>query len=207
MKWEKKLELLSYIVFDLQLIHFNDIIHCDLHSGNIFQNDLYNAYIGDLGIAILVYKTLDKESKGIYGALLYVALEALQGSPFTKASNIYSFGMIMWKISLGNYVFSNYKNNDSSLVIEICFKELRPNILKGTPTCYAELLKRCWDKNPNNHPSAIEVHETILKWKNSTEILANFLRSDEKMEIEDNGFDNVKDSTIHTSYFISYINQ
>ncbi|CAG8855369.1 27320_t:CDS:1, partial [Gigaspora margarita] len=45
------------------------------------------------------------------------------------------------------------------------------------------------------------------RWKNSTEILADFLRSDEKMEIEDNGFDNVKDSTIYTSQLISYINQ
>ncbi|RIB07214.1 kinase-like domain-containing protein [Gigaspora rosea] len=184
MKWNKKLELLSSITLDLQLIHSNNIIHCDLHSGNIFQDNLHSAYIGDLGIAISVNKTLDKESRGIYGTLPYVAPEVLQGKPFTKASDIYSFGMIMWEISSGNFVFSDYKNNDSSLAIEICFKELRPNILK-----------------------AIEVHETILKWKNSTEILADFLRSDENMEIEDNGFDNVEDSTIYTSQFISYINQ
>ncbi|RIB07213.1 kinase-like domain-containing protein, partial [Gigaspora rosea] len=110
----------------------------------------------------------------IYGVLPYIAPEVLQGKLFTKASDIYSFGMIMWENSSGNFVFSDYKNNDSNLAIEICFKELRPNILKGTAICYAELLKRCWDKNPNNRPSAIEVHETILKWKNSTEVLADF---------------------------------
>ncbi|RIB19421.1 kinase-like domain-containing protein [Gigaspora rosea] len=56
-KWEKKIDLLSYTASDLQIIHSNNIIHCDLHSGNLFQNDLYNAYIGDLGFATSINKT------------------------------------------------------------------------------------------------------------------------------------------------------
>ncbi|RIB19458.1 kinase-like domain-containing protein [Gigaspora rosea] len=162
----------------------NDIIHCDLHSGNIFQDNLHSVYIGDLGISISVNKTSDKVSKGIYGALPYISPEVLQGKPFTKASDIYSFGMIMWEISSGKLVFSDYKNNDSSLAIEICFKELRPNILKGTATCYANLLKKCWDEDPEKRPSALEIHEIISKWKNSTETLSEFLKSDKEMVIE-----------------------
>ncbi|RIB04655.1 kinase-like domain-containing protein [Gigaspora rosea] len=196
MKWEEKLEILSYIALDLQLIHSYDIIHCDLHSGNIFQNDLHNAYIGDLGIAISVNKTLDKESGVIPGALPYVAPEVLQGKQFTKASDIYSFGMSMWEISSGNLVFYDYKDNDSSLQMEICLKELRPKILKGTATCYAELLKKCWDKDPNNRPSAIEIHETILKWKNNMENLTEFLKSDKEMVIENNDFNIIEDTVV-----------
>ncbi|CAG8720369.1 11409_t:CDS:1, partial [Ambispora leptoticha] len=83
-----------------------------------------------------------------------------------------------------------------------------PNILKGTATCFAELLKKCWDKDPEKRPSAIEIYETILNWKNSTEFLSEFLKSDKEMVIESNsGLNNVEDSTIHTSKFISYINQ
>ncbi|RIB02382.1 hypothetical protein C2G38_2227973 [Gigaspora rosea] len=48
------------------------------------------------GLATSINKTLDKESGGIYGVLLYIAPEVLQGEPFTKATDIYSFGMIMW---------------------------------------------------------------------------------------------------------------
>ncbi|CAG8654198.1 9770_t:CDS:2, partial [Ambispora leptoticha] len=83
----------------------------------------------------------------------------------------------------------------------------RPNILKGTATCFAELLKRCWDENPNNRPSASEIHKTILNWKNNTEIFVEFLKSDKEMEIKNNSFNNMEDSTIYTSKFISYINQ
>ncbi|CAG8675786.1 15870_t:CDS:1, partial [Dentiscutata heterogama] len=64
----------------------------------------------------------------------------------------------------------------------------------------------CWDKDPENRPSAIEIYETILKWKNSTEILSEFLKSDKEMVIENNNsFKDMEISTFHTSKFIGYI--
>ncbi|RIB27266.1 kinase-like domain-containing protein [Gigaspora rosea] len=116
MRWEKKLELISCIALDLQLIHLHNIIHRDLHSGNIFQNDLHNAYIGDLGFAIAINRTLEKEYNEIYGALPYIAPEILQRKPFTKASDIYSFGIIMWEISSGDIAFSKYEVYSSRLI-------------------------------------------------------------------------------------------
>ncbi|RIB25106.1 kinase-like domain-containing protein [Gigaspora rosea] len=198
-EWEKKLELISYIANDLHIIHSNNFIHSDLHSGNIFQNDLYNAYIGDLGLTTTNNKTLSKESGGVYGILPYIAPEVLQGKPFTKASDVYSLGMIMWEISSGSVAFSDYKNDDSSLAIEI-FKGLRPNILKGTATCFEELLRKCWDEDPSNRPSATEIHETILKWKNNTEIMNELLKSDKEIVIEIN-----ESNTIYASKFIKFV--
>ncbi|KAF0424506.1 serine/threonine protein kinase [Gigaspora margarita] len=69
------------------------------------------------------------------------------------------------------------------VLIEIC-EGLRSIILKSTPLCYAELLKRYWNINPEKRPTALEIHETILNWKNYPEILAEFLKSDDKMVIE-----------------------
>ncbi|CAG8772538.1 15423_t:CDS:1, partial [Cetraspora pellucida] len=34
-----------------------------------------------------------------------------------------------------------------------------------------------------------------------------FLKSDKEMELRNNGSDNIENSTIHTTKFISYINQ
>ncbi|RIB11486.1 kinase-like domain-containing protein [Gigaspora rosea] len=200
MKWEKKLDLLA---LDLQLIHSYNIIHCDLHSGNIFQNDIYNAYIGDLGFATSINKTLDEKSGGIYGVLPYIAPEVLQGKPFTKATDIYSFGMIMWEISSGRVVTSEYENNDLNLAIEIC-EGLRPTILEGTTSCYVDLLKKCWNKDPEERPSALEIYETITNWKNDEEILASFSKSDKEM-IKYFAFDfNVKDESVYGSKFINF---
>ncbi|RIB22805.1 hypothetical protein C2G38_2173034 [Gigaspora rosea] len=40
MDWKDKLNLLPCIASDLQIIHLHDLIHCDLHSGNILLNRL-----------------------------------------------------------------------------------------------------------------------------------------------------------------------
>ncbi|CAG8633933.1 10819_t:CDS:2, partial [Ambispora leptoticha] len=53
MKWEKKLNLLSCITSDIEAIHSQGYVHKDLHSGNILQDDLDNAYIVDLGLTIV----------------------------------------------------------------------------------------------------------------------------------------------------------
>jgi serine/threonine protein kinase len=113
---------------------------------------LHNAYIGDLGFAKSVNNLLDTKSEGIYGMLPYIAPEVLRGKQFTKASDIYSFEMIMWEISSGYVVYPNRKNNDqdnSSLAIDIC-NGLRPTIPKGTPQFYIDLLKKCWDSDFKN---------------------------------------------------------
>jgi serine/threonine protein kinase len=204
MPWEKKLGLISSIVFDLQLIHSHDIIHCDLHSDNIFQSSLYSAYIGDLGFAKIANKILVTESKGVYGALPYIAPEILRGKSFTKVSDVYSLGMIMWEISSGRIAFSEYEK-ELSLAIDIC-EGLRPQIIKGTTLCYANLLRQCWNSIPENRPSALEIYETIMTWKNDAKILSEFKNSDKMIELNQLKHTTFNiNSDIYTSKFINYI--
>ncbi|CAG8623451.1 1960_t:CDS:2, partial [Ambispora leptoticha] len=58
-EWKDKLNLLQCIASDLQIIHSHNLIHRDLHSGNILLNSLKSAYIADLGLSI----TANIESK------------------------------------------------------------------------------------------------------------------------------------------------
>ncbi|RIA78776.1 hypothetical protein C1645_795415, partial [Glomus cerebriforme] len=39
--WEHKLQLLKNIILGLKTIHESDLIHCDLHDGNILISDNY----------------------------------------------------------------------------------------------------------------------------------------------------------------------
>ncbi|KAF0414353.1 kinase-like domain-containing protein [Gigaspora margarita] len=180
------------------------LIHGSKNGGNIFQDNLYNAYIGDLEFATAVNKTLDTKSR-IYGVLQYIAPEVLRGKSFTKASDIYSFGIIMWEISSGRAIYSEFSKyneyaDDQSLAIEIC-KGLRPNIFEGTVPCYAALLKECWNENPEKRPSASKILKTITEWKNGN--LSEFIDSNNKM------IKNVKidDNSICSSKFINCINK
>ena len=143
MEWKKKLNLILCIASDLQIIHSQNLIHRDLHSGNILQDNLYSAYIADLGLSISANIALKKG--GVYGILPYIAPEVLGGNQYTIESDIYSLGIIMWEIFTGKAVPFNDVSREQ-FQFQVCLCSRRPSIIEGTPQCYADLIKGCWDK-------------------------------------------------------------
>ncbi|RGB24501.1 kinase-like domain-containing protein, partial [Rhizophagus diaphanus] len=92
------------IIDGLTEIHDVNIIHRDLHSGNILLDYCCTAKICDLGTSKSATEyddNNDKKEDNIYGIIPYVAPEVLQGKKYTKASDIYSFGIIMWELMVG----------------------------------------------------------------------------------------------------------
>ncbi|RIB26024.1 kinase-like domain-containing protein [Gigaspora rosea] len=82
--WQAKLEILKNISDELYYIHeYAGYIHADFHSGNILQDQ--RSYIVDLGLS---RKTDEK---------------------FTKATDIYGFGVIMSEMTTGQKPFDGPK--------------------------------------------------------------------------------------------------
>ena len=127
-----------------------------MHSGNIFSYDINWSQIGDLGLCQQVFDKKDSKDK-IVGVIPYLAPEVLSRKPYTKKSEIYSFGMIMWEYTTGKKPFHDRPHNHI-LILDI-LKGERPQITDDTPKFYAELMKRCWDHNPENRPTAEEIHD------------------------------------------------
>ena len=73
-------------------IHEKNYIHHDLHSGNILSYSIDNSTIGDLGLCQQLIDKKDNSNK-IFGVIPYLAPEVLSKKPYTKKSDIYSFGM------------------------------------------------------------------------------------------------------------------
>ncbi|CAG8485075.1 32161_t:CDS:2, partial [Racocetra persica] len=163
--WRERLLMLHYVASALIEIHEAGFIHRDLHPGNIYQryNTRYNvhvSYVGDLGLCTPANES--PKSSRRYGVVPYVAPEILRGGVYTDKSDIYSFGIIMAELASGNAPFSNLKH-DHYLVREI-LKGARPEFPDETPKCYVDLMKRCWDGNPLNRPTAKLLLSELNKW-------------------------------------------
>ncbi|UZO16625.1 uncharacterized protein OCT59_008008 [Rhizophagus irregularis] len=161
--WLNKLKVLKNIVSDLKEIHQKQMVHHDLHTGNILFDDIFmissniNVYISDMGSCKEV-DNVDKTS--VFGVMPYVAPEVLRGKPYTQAADIYSFGMVMYFVATGKQPFANYAH-DELLAIELC-KGTRPEINEPkAPKCYLDLMKKCWDPDPINRPDVTELEESI----------------------------------------------
>ena len=114
-----KLDNLGQIVSGLKRIHLKGLIHRDLHIGNIVYHN-NNICITDMGLCKPVnYKELENTETSVYGVLPYIAPEVLRGKPYTQASDIYSFGIIMYELISELPPYYDVDHNDK-LALEIC---------------------------------------------------------------------------------------
>jgi serine/threonine protein kinase len=77
------------------------------------------------------------------------APEVISGKETSFASDVYSFGMLMWEISSEQPPFNNFEN-DYELALKI-INGMRPKIVPGTPLEYKELMTQCWDESKMMH--------------------------------------------------------
>ncbi|RGB32145.1 kinase-like domain-containing protein [Rhizophagus diaphanus] len=158
----KKIYDLFRIANGLLDIHNAGKVHKDFHSGNLL---LYGRaiYISDLGMCQSAYNNNEKsDKKGVYGVLPYMAPEVLRGYQYTKAADIYSFGIVMNEYFSEEIPFNGIPH-DENLAIQIC-KGLRPKIFEGTPKLLADLIMKCWDTTAENRPTAKELYKIFIKW-------------------------------------------
>src|SRR2546423_1009600 len=154
--------IISY--FRLETIHKANFIHRDFHSGNILfdlrSEKRHQWLIGDLGLSQPADYNLSNNE--IYGVIPYVAPEIFKGSSFSKESDVYSLGMIMWEFTTGCKPFANVEH-DHNLIYQIIDGK-RPEITDDTPECFANLMKSCWNSNPKERPSMKKIRETFGSW-------------------------------------------
>src|SRR3954451_6838664 len=155
------MDVLCLIINGLERIHEKKMFHRDFYIGNILlkysESYTFNLLISDMGLCGEVGIV---NATKIYGVMPYVAPEVLRGMPYSQAADIYSFGMVMYFVTTGRQPFADRAHNQD-LVLSICNGN-RPEITeKNAPKCYIDLMKKCWDSNPDNRPNAREIENQL----------------------------------------------
>ncbi|CAB4429303.1 unnamed protein product [Rhizophagus irregularis] len=178
--WNVKINYLHNIASGLYNIHNNELFHQNLHTGNILKN-YEDILTGDIGLCKPAdYNTWEIPKNSIYGVLPYIAPEILRGQSYTKAADIYSFGIIMYEIISGLPPYYDL-SHDNNLAIKIC-QGLRPRFDTGVSQSIIHLIKRCLDANSSIRPTAIEIIDEL--WEIN---MSNLKQNKEiKEEINDN---------------------
>ncbi|CAG8665786.1 1435_t:CDS:2, partial [Racocetra fulgida] len=188
--WSDRIYILRDIARALDFLHSREFVHGDLHTGNVLKTSLEKkSFINilakkkfrerevvlDLSLAYIP----DMSTTPLYGVMPYIAPEVFSKGYFTKASDIYSFGLIMWELAVGQTPFSEYQH-DKDLVSDIC-NGVRPDIDRSIPKFYVDLMSTCWDPNPENRPNSRLLRETVENWVlSSDKSLCNKLSPESK---------------------------
>ncbi|UZO10542.1 uncharacterized protein OCT59_002123 [Rhizophagus irregularis] len=163
LNWKMKLHLLLYLSEDLKALHNAGYVH------KYYKNPSSILVFDDKFCAIETFleckalTLLNTNEKG--GWYPYKAPEILVDQPYTKASDIYSFGMIMHAIGTGKippyYSASHFNHFNHCLTFDICFG-LRPLIPDNIPKSFKNLVEKCWNTEPDLRPNIHEVYYSLL---------------------------------------------
>lgn len=104
---EEKLKCIISILDAVEIIHRNKIIHCDLKPQNIFIDKNFNVKIIDFGIS-----SIDGEQTlSNYGSLNYCSPEKINRQEITNWTDIFSLGIIFYKLLTGSLPFKRDRSN------------------------------------------------------------------------------------------------
>ncbi|XP_071721264.1 serine/threonine-protein kinase 52-like [Rutidosis leptorrhynchoides] len=138
----------------LSYLHSKKIVHRDVKTENMLLDLNRTLKIADFGVARVEAQN-PRDMTGETGTLGYMAPEVLDGKPYNRKCDVYSFGICLWEVYCCDmpYVDLSFAEVSSAVVRQ----NLRPEIPKCCPSAFASILKKCWDANPDKRPEMDEV--------------------------------------------------
>nr|CAN82019.1 hypothetical protein VITISV_003418 [Vitis vinifera] len=138
----------------LSYLHSKKIVHRDVKTENMLLDAHRTLKIADFGVARVEAQN-PRDMTGETGTLGYMAPEVLDGKPYNRKCDVYSFGICLWETYCCDMPYPDLSFADiSSAVVR---QNLRPDIPRCCPSSLASIMRKCWDGNPDKRPDMDEV--------------------------------------------------
>ena len=179
-QWDdtKKLICIYGIASGMKYLHSNQIIHRDLNPDNILLTDQFLPKITNFGLLKQIHTTREHfstESENEFqGTENYCSPEIILANFYSKATDVYAFGMTVYAILTSTIPFEGLSSDDLQRNV---LNEERPEILQYSMNSeYVTLIQQCWSQNQNERPSFDEI---VNKLETSRGFLTAFVDEDE----------------------------
>ncbi|CAL8100192.1 unnamed protein product [Orchesella dallaii] len=140
------------------------VIHGDLSARNVLLNAQLTVKLSDFGLAKKMY-CYSQYTRNSQEPLpwRWLALESLKNLEFSTASDVWSYGILLWEIfTLGEQPYPGVSSMTNNFVINL-EQGLRPSIPPyATSDCY-NVMSTCWDENPKQRPTFSRLRSSFIE--------------------------------------------
>ncbi|PWA72218.1 protein kinase-like domain, Phloem protein 2-like protein [Artemisia annua] len=197
--WRKRLEICIDIANGLAFLHGTSetkqevVIHRDIKSANVLLHGDWQAKIADFGLSLIspinheMNYVIDN-AKGTPGYCdpLYISTRF-----FTKESDIYSFGVLLFEMLCGRFVMDNKNSKAQNLVqlvkhhykegslYELVFEATKKQMAPRSLTTFQNIAYQCIHEEREKRPTAKDV---LIQLKKALEFQLGFHDAQEKRE-------------------------
>jgi len=155
------------IAYGMQYLAEMSFVHRDLAARNVLVNSQLVCKIADFGLSREISAEGNALDGGAYTTrggkipVRWTAPEAIAFRKFTSASDVWSFGIVMWEVmSYGERPYWTWSNQDVIKAIEKGYRLPAP---MDCPEAIHQLMLDCWQKERAHRPTFSSIVKTLDK--------------------------------------------
>ncbi|XP_019747044.1 ephrin type-A receptor 2 [Hippocampus comes] len=152
-------------------------VHRDLAARNILVNNTLECKVSDFGLS----RVLEDDPEGTYTTsggkipIRWTAPEAIAYRKFTSASDVWSFGIVMWEVmAFGERPYWDMSNHEVMKAINEAFRLPAP---MDCPSAVYQLMLQCWLQDRSKRPrfgDIVNLLDKLLRSPDSLKAIADF---------------------------------
>ena len=147
--WNNRMKLAIDVCLGMNYLHSMSpkIVHRDLKTPNCLVNSSWDIRVADFGLTKI--KSEIKNQMDV-GNPIWSAPEIFASGPISEKVDVYSFGIVLWEVITLEAPYQDFPLKGLPVAIA---EGLRPPIPDKIPAGAQNLLKKCWDIDPEKRPT------------------------------------------------------